>query len=162
MNDRKNHCSYSTYETHEKRINHSTLNSHIMTQLNSQAEARKVVEQFIKGVNERNGDAVRAFAGPEIHMTFPGGIVIRSVEEFFEWLAGRSPRSIYKYDVIDVVTFDDRAVAYASGIVDGVTASGAEFAGVRVLDKFVIKDGLVVKKEAWSDMAEFMRQAASR
>jgi limonene-1,2-epoxide hydrolase len=124
-------------------------------------EARRVVEQFIKGVNERNGDAVRAFASPHIQMTFPGGIVIRSVEAFFDWLAGRSPRSVYEYDVIDIVALHDRTVAYASGRAEGVTVSGVDFAGVRVMDKFVIQDGRVIVKEAWSDMADFMRQAAS-
>jgi hypothetical protein len=133
-----------------------------MTQSNPHTEARRVVEQFIKGVNERDGDAVRAFASPDIHMTFPGGIVIRSVEAFFEWVAGRSPQSVYVYDVIDVVNLPDQTVAYASGQVEGVTVSGLAFTGVRVIDKFVIRDGLVVAKEAWSDMAEFMRQAASR
>jgi hypothetical protein len=133
-----------------------------MTQSNPHIDVRKVVEQFIKGVNERDADTVRAFAGPDLHMTFPGGVVIRSVNEFFEWLAGRSPQSVYVYDVIDIVTLDDRTVAYASGQVEGVTVSGLAFTGVRVIDKFVIQDGLVVKKEAWSDMAEFMRQAASR
>jgi hypothetical protein len=134
-----------------------------MNALNRQAEARAVVEQFIKGVNERNGDAVRAFASPRIQMTFPGRIVMHSVEEFFDWLAGRSPRSVYEYDVIDVIELQDRTVAYASGRVAGMTASGVEFANVRVMDKFVIQDGLVVVKEAWSDMADFiLRQAATR
>lgn len=133
-----------------------------MSHPNSQAEARKVVEKFIKGVNERNADLVREFASPQLHMTFPGGIVMRDVDEFFSWLAGRSPRSVYLYNAIDVVLLEDRAVAYASGSVEGATASGVAFAGVRVMDKFVIQDGLVVAKEAWSDMAEFMRQAASK
>jgi hypothetical protein len=133
-----------------------------MNQANPQSQARRVVEQFIKGVNERNIDAVRTFASPHIRMTFPGGIMMRSVEEFFEWLAGRSPRSVYEYDVVDVLESDDRAVAYASGRVRGATASGVEFADVRVMDKFVIQDGRVVVKEAWSDMAEFMRQTSTR
>lgn len=133
-----------------------------MSQSNVQIEARKVVEKFIKGVNERDGGVVRALSSPQLHMTFPGGIIIRSVDEFFEWLASRSPRSAYDYANIDVVTLDDCAVAYASGKMDGVTAGGVEFTNVRVMDKFVIRDGLVVAKEAWSDMAEFMRQAASK
>jgi limonene-1,2-epoxide hydrolase len=132
-----------------------------MTDINTQAEVRKVVQQFIKGVNERDGDTVRKFASADIHMTFPGDVVIRSVDEFFTWLAGRSPRSVYDYEAIDIVTLEDRSVVYASGRVNGVTASGVAFSGVRVMDKFMIQDGRVVTKEAWSDMAEFMRQSAA-
>lgn len=139
----------------------TTLNSfNFMNKANPQDKAREVVEQFIKGVNERSAEAVRAVASEQIEMTFPGGLVMRSVEEFFDWLAGRSPRSTYTYDVIDIVTQEDRVVAYAGGRAEGITATGVAFSGVRVMDKFVIREGRVIAKEAYSDMSDFIRQAA--
>jgi hypothetical protein len=123
-------------------------------------EARSVVRAFILAVNERNVEAARAATGPGLKMTFPGNTVMHSIDEFFTWVAGRSPKSAYLYDTVDVLEDRDALVAYASGSVVGETVSGLSFSGVRVIDKFVIRNGKVVEKEAWSDMADFMRRAA--
>ena len=124
-------------------------------------EARSVVRTFIEAVNERNVEATRAATGPGLTMTFPGNTVMHSIDEFFAWVAGRSPKSAYLYDTIDVLEDGDALVAYACGSVVGETASGLAFSGVRVIDKFVIRNGRVVEKEAWSDMADFLRRAAA-
>ena len=131
-----------------------------MTSEAKKDEARSVVHAFIQAVNERDLEATRAATGPGLTMTFPGNTEMHSIDEFFTWVAGRSPKSAYLYDTIDVIEDGDALVAYASGSVEGETVSGLAFSGVRVIDRFVIRKGKVVQKEAWSDMADFMRRAA--
>jgi|GEM_PF-4577771 len=82
---------------------------------------------------------------------------MNSTYEFFEWLQQRTPVSHYEYDTLHVIESDADYIIYASGTASGVLASGKKFANVRVLDRFLIRAGKILKKEAWSDMGDFLR-----
>ncbi len=91
-------------------------------------------------------------------MTFPGGNVFTDVSAFIEWARGRYRAATYRYDSIDEMASGRDVVVYARGVIDGELNDGTTFSGIRVVDRFRIRDGKIVEKEAWSDMADYLRR----
>ena len=46
------------------------------------------------------------------------------------------------------------AVVHCHGTLSGTFADGAEFQGIRFIDRFTVRDGKLVDQRVWNDMAE--------
>lgn len=122
--------------------------------------AAQVVSRFINAVNARDAESARTLLATGAELVFPGGNTFRDVGGFLEWTKGRYKNATYRYERIEELSADGDVVVYAAGTIDGELNDGSMFSGVRCLDRFQIHDGLISRKEAWSDMADFLRKRA--
>ncbi len=49
---------------------------------------------------------------------------------------------------------DSGAVVYCYGTLNGEWPDGTQFSGIRFIDRFVVKDGLLEDQRVWNDLAE--------
>ena len=48
----------------------------------------------------------------------------------------------------------DGQVVYVMGTLQGINRYGVSFSDVRYIDRFVLKDGLIIQQDVWNDLAE--------
>lgn len=117
-----------------------------------------VVAAFLDGLNRRDADTASALMADQAPMVFPGGAVFRDAVAFLKWAQTRYRRATYIYDRIDVVAKGNEAIVYAVGSISGEFNDGEAFSQVRMVDRFDVRGGKIVSKEAWSDMADLLRK----
>jgi hypothetical protein len=61
-------------------------------------------------------------------------------------------------DRFDVVPGQDETIVYSLGTLYGEWPDGEPFEGNRYVDRFVVRDGLIVKMDVWNDSAERLLQ----
>jgi limonene-1,2-epoxide hydrolase len=118
----------------------------------------RIVTAFVEALNRRDLGAARDLMAQPSEMVFPGSAVFDDIERFFEWAKIRYRYATYRYDRLDTIDAGERAIVYAVGSIAGEMNDGETFSAVRVLDRFEIEGGKIVRKEAWSDMADFLRR----
>ena len=117
-------------------------------------EAVALVKQFLRTMETRELEAAEAMMAPGATITFPGGKRFSSQREMVE-----SSRGLYQwvkktFDRADTKHVDDGQVVYVMGTLHGVNRHGVPFSGVRYIDRFVIRNDLIVQQDVWNDLAE--------
>jgi hypothetical protein len=88
-------------------------------------------------------------------MTFPPGITFYSLQELVANASGRyrwCDKVRERYEVFQ--REDGATVVYSAGTLFGENLHGVPFSGVRYLDRFVLRDGLIEEQDVWNDLAE--------
>ena len=118
------------------------------------------VQRFLRLVEARDLEAAGHYLADDVTITFPGGRRFTSLTEQVASSAGRF-RSVTKtfdgFDLIEgaagCVEAGD-SVVYVYGTLRGRALDGTAFAGIRYIDRFVIRDGLIIDQRVWNDLAE--------
>lgn len=112
----------------------------------------KFVDDYLAAVEEgRRVDAARHLA-PDAELVFPGGKRYRNLDELGEASRGRY-RSVGKHrDRYE--TAEDGTLVYSIGRLFGENNHGVRFDHVRYVDRFRLRDGLIVEQWVWNDLAE--------
>lgn len=112
----------------------------------------RIVEDYLAAVEEaRRADAARHLA-PDAELVFPGGKRYRNLDELAEASRGRY-RSVGKHrDRYE--TAEDGTLVYSIGRLFGENNHGVRFDHVRYVDRFRLRDGLIVEQWVWNDLAE--------
>lgn len=111
----------------------------------------KIVDDFLIAVEERRlADAAKLLA-PDAEMIFPGGRHYRTLEELAE-----DSRDCYRFvgkhrDRYE--TAEDGTVVFSIGRLFGENNHGVRFGNVRYIDRFLLRDGLIVEQWVWNDLA---------
>lgn len=132
--------------------------------------ATALVRRYLDAMEARNLEAARACLAAGFWMQFPGGVELRSLEALVQWAKPRyqSVRKTYeRYDEVGpghastagVDTHAERIV-YCFGSLAGRWNDGSDFAGIRFIDRFTIKDGKLVDQRVWNDLGETRATAA--
>jgi ketosteroid isomerase-like protein len=123
-------------------------------------DPESVVRDFLAALAERDTARAGARLAPDAHIVFPGGAIRRSIDDI---VAGsqRKYRQVAKaIERIDVLpTGDDAAIVYCYGTLYGAWADGQPFSGIRFIDRFELRAGLIVEQQVWNDSA-FVRPPA--
>lgn len=120
------------------------------SQENTQSDAVKTVRAFLLAVENRDLVSAQSLVSEDFTMVFPGDRRMASLSDFSNW-AGTRYRFVRKsYDRFDVA--DD--VVYSVGMLSGEWLSGNPFSGIRFIDRFELKDGLIVLQQVWNDLGE--------
>lgn len=130
------------------------------------ADARRLVSKlitdFIAAINARDPKAAEAYLAPGFKLIFPGPTEFTAVAPFLEWASGRYRSAEYSYDGFDLVGAEGgMLLVYSSGSLDGELINGEKFEKIRYCDRFRIKNGKILTKETWSDMAEYLRRRST-
>lgn len=127
-------------------------------------EAEAFVKRFLRTIEARDLEAAEAMMAPGAQITFPGGKFFSSQREMVEASRGRYQWVKKTFDRIDSFTGDDGQVVYVMGTLYGVNRHSQPFSDVRYIDRFLLKDGLIVQHDVWNDLAEsgVLKQSVSQ
>lgn len=119
----------------------------------AQSDPSQTVRAFLMAMQERELEKARSFLAPDFEMTFPGNVKLTKLEDLVTWAKGR-----YQFVKKDFESFDtsfkpDHAVVHCHGTLHGQWLDGSEFSGIRFIDRFEIKNGLLARQQVWNDMA---------
>jgi hypothetical protein len=122
-----------------------------------------VVRSYLDAMERRDLTAAQAHLAPGFLMTFPGDRRFDSLAQLVESSKGRYKRALKTYDRYDTApTADGAAVVYCFGTLHGELLDGSTYAGIRFIDRFTVRDGLLVDQMVWNDMAEVLGARLAR
>lgn len=117
-------------------------------------EAVATVERYLRLVEERRLEEAEALLAPGAAIVFPGNRMYATLAEMaadarrrYRWVR----KSIERWDV---VPGPEGATVYCIGTLSGEDLAGRPFAGVRFVDRFEVRDGLIHRQDVWNDLAE--------
>lgn len=110
----------------------------------------ELIKSYLSAMEARDLDAARAMLGDGFVMRFPGTGDMHRLEELIEWSKPRYQKVAKTYDGFD----ECGGVVYVYGTLFGIWPDGSEFEGIRYIDRFEIKDGLIQRQDVWNDMGE--------
>jgi hypothetical protein len=91
--------------------------------------------------------------GPGFSATFPRGRHFPSLDAWLESSRGTYVRIAKRFERIDVaITGAQCAIVHCSGTLHGERVDGKPLEGFRYIDRFVIRDGLIVDQLVWNDL----------
>lgn len=112
----------------------------------------QIVRDFLGAMERRDLAAAKAVLAPDFAMTFPGGATFATLEELIDWARPRYQRIGKVYERFDTVPGMESAVVYCFGTLEGVWPDGSAFSGIRFIDRFTVRGGLLVDQKVWNDL----------
>jgi len=125
-----------------------------------QPDPESIVRDFLAALADRDTARAGAHLARDAHIVFPGGMIRHSIEDI---VAGSQrkyrhvAKSIERLDVLPAGS--DGAIVYCHGTLYGEWADGQAFSGIRFIDRFEVRGGLIVEQQVWNDSA-FVRPPA--
>lgn len=111
-----------------------------------------LVMRFLAAMQARDMDGARAMLSPGAVLQFPGATPMTELAQVVVWAAPRYRFVRKDHHGADVSA--DGAVVHCHGTLSGEWPDGTPFAGVRFIDRFEIRDGLIIRQDVWNDIAE--------
>ncbi len=118
----------------------------------SLGDAGKLVWDFLTLFAERRLAEANAYLAPGCVMQFPGGA------EFTDCTAlPRRSNTLYRwvlksFERVDEIATPEGTIVYNLGTLRGQWPDGEPFAGVRYVDRFVVRDGKIADQKVWNDL----------
>ncbi len=116
--------------------------------------ARRVVEAFLVASMVPDPETAASYMAEGVKITFTGGRTFGHPRETAGFNARRYRWVKKRMDRFDVAPGDGETVVYSIGTLYGAWPDGSEFEGNRYVDRFVVRDGLIVQMDVWNDSAE--------
>jgi hypothetical protein len=122
------------------------------------AEAKAIVERYLELSMIPDPEAASAFVAPSFELVFTGGRRFAGPAESAAFNARRyasvKKRFLRTDAALDPETGDVHV--YNTGYLYGAWPDGTPFETNRYLDRFVVRDGLIVRTDVWNDSAEIL------
>jgi hypothetical protein len=120
--------------------------------------AKAVVEEFLRIIMIPDPAGARAFVAPELEIHFTGDRLMHDPSECSAFNASRYKWVRKRFERTDVVSGASAqgAIVYNIGTLYGEWPDGAPFEGNRYVDRYVVRQGKIIKMEVWNDSAERM------
>jgi len=117
-------------------------------------ETIRIVEAYLDASMIPDPVAAARFISPDLIFTFTGGRRFdhpRDAAAFnakrYQWVKKQRERSDASYADSDIIV-------YNIGTLYGAWPDGSPFEGNRYVDRFVVRDGVIIKMDVWNDSAE--------
>ena len=124
-------------------------------------EPEAIVRRFLALMEGRKLDAAAALLAPDIEMVFPGGVRFDGLEALIGWARARYNRIAKRIERVDTAPAAGGAVVVVQGVLYGEWTDGAPFDGIRFVDWFELRDGLIRRQHVWNDLADAMQRRAA-
>lgn len=123
--------------------------------MNVPSQATVTVKNFLEAMEKRDLAMAASFMAAEAAIVYPGGQRYNSQQEMVEAAAKRYHSVRKTIERIDEIRLaDESAIVYVVGTLSGESKQGYRFKGVRFVDRFEIRDNLIVGQQVWNDLAE--------
>lgn len=113
-----------------------------------------IVTAYLEASMVPDPETAAGFMAPGIEIVFTGGRSFRHPREVTAFNAGRYAWVKKRMERLDVVPGDGLTTVYSLGTLYGAWPDGLPFEGNRYVDRFTVRDGLIVTMEVWNDSAE--------
>jgi len=113
-----------------------------------------LVVTYLKAMEDRDLDAASTMLHPDFQMIFPDTQPMTTLTELIDWAKGR-----YRYvrktnDAVEALQTGGTTVVYVRGALAGEWPDGRPFQDIRFVDRFEVRDGMIVRQDVWNDIAE--------
>lgn len=121
-----------------------------------------VVDEFLRLLMLPDPAAARRFVAPDLRIRFTGGRAMRDPAECAAFNATRYRWVKKRVERTEVVAGGSAAatVVYSLGTLHGEWPDGTPFEGNRYVDRYLLRDGLIVEMDVWNDSAEWLLDRA--
>ena len=116
--------------------------------------AAELVERFLTASMVPDPETAATFMARDVDITFTGGRPFTHPREASAFNAGRYAWVKKQMDRFDVCPGRDETVVYSMGTLYGAWPDGTPFEGNRYVDRFVVRNGKIIKMDVWNDSAE--------
>lgn len=116
--------------------------------------ASDCVRDFLLAMQARQLDQAQRFLHPDFEMVFPGGQRFTQLADLVAWSKTRYQRLTKHIEGFDESWQGDTTVVYAHGTLEGLWPDGRAFEGIRFVDRFEVRAGLLMRQAVWNDLAE--------
>ncbi|TCR68484.1 nuclear transport factor 2 family protein [Bosea sp. BK604] len=113
-----------------------------------------IVRAYLEASMVPDPEGAARYMRPGTPITFTGG-------RLFDHPSGPSSFNALRYrwvkkrmERFDVCPGEGETIVYSTGTLYGEWPDGTAFEGNRYVDRFVVRDGLIVKMDVWNDSAE--------
>jgi ketosteroid isomerase-like protein len=118
------------------------------------AEAAALVERFLVASMVPDPETASTFMSSDVDITFTGGRKFKHPRDATAFNAMRYKWVKKKMERTDVSPGNGETIVYNTGTLYGEWHDGTPFEGNRYVDRFVVRDGKIVKMDVWNDSAE--------
>ncbi|MEP7207555.1 MAG: nuclear transport factor 2 family protein [Casimicrobiaceae bacterium] len=126
----------------------------------AQADAKRIVEAFLEASMVPDPVRARTYMAQDVKITFTGGRPFDDPSGTAAFNAARYRWVKKKFERTDVVVAagdgGDAITVYNTGTLYGEWPDGEAFEGNRYVDRFVVRDGKIVRMDVWNDSAEIL------
>ena len=121
-------------------------------------DAAGIVESFLTALMIPDPGRARQFTAPTLEIRFTGNRLMQDPAECAAFNRSRYRWVKKRFERTEVVAGGNRAetIVYNIGTLYGEWPDGTPFEGNRYVDRYVLRDGLIVKMEVWNDSAEIL------
>ncbi|WP_112320992.1 nuclear transport factor 2 family protein [Oceanibium sediminis] len=119
-------------------------------------QAIATAEAYLAAMEARDMDAARSHVqdGP-LDLTFPGARRFTGIDQIVANSGGRYIRVGKTIQRRSAWEEDGQVMVLIAGELNGVWRDGEAFDGIRFIDLFALRDGLIVRQEVWNDAGEY-------
>ena len=117
-------------------------------------DPQAVVRRYLDAMEARDLPAAQSMLAEGFEMRFPGAAPMHSLQELVDWSKPRYRFVRKSYDRYDTASGEDCAVVHCHGTLHGEWPDGIPFEGIRFIDRFEVKGGLLARQDVWNDIAE--------
>lgn len=114
----------------------------------------EIVQAYLEASMVPDPETAARYMEPGTLITFTGGRVFDHPSGPAGFNAGRYKWVKKRMERFDVCPGETETIVYSIGTLYGEWPDGTVFEGNRYVDRFVVKDGLIVKMDVWNDSAE--------
>jgi hypothetical protein len=117
-----------------------------------------IVEAFLTALMIPDPQRAKQFVSPRLEIRFTGNRLMRDPAECASFNRGRYRWVKKRFERTEVVAGGSReeTVVYNIGTLYGEWPDATPFEGNRYVDRYVLREGLIVKMEVWNDSAEIL------
>jgi ketosteroid isomerase-like protein len=119
---------------------------------------REMILGFLEAQMAGRYPEVAHLVAPDCEIVFTGGRRFASAADISAFNAHRYAWVRKRMERTDVAPGEDGTVVYSIGSLYGAWPDGAEFESNRYIDRFEVRDGLIVRWEVWNDSGERLLQ----
>jgi len=116
----------------------------------------EIVRRYLETSMIPDPEGAAAFVSPEFIVTFTGGRDFDHPRGPTAFNAARYKWVKKKMDRFDVAPGNGETVVYSIGTLYGEWPDGTPFKDNRYVDRFVVRNGKIVKMDVWNDSAEWI------
>jgi hypothetical protein len=126
------------------------------------ADAGRVVNEYLRLIMIPDPVAASKYTAAHMKITFTGKRQMREPSDCTRFNSSRYKwvkKSIERTDVVIPTPQEAQqgeVVVYSIGTLYGEWPDGTPFEGNRYVDRFVVKNGLIIETDVWNDSAEWM------
>lgn len=117
--------------------------------------ALTVVREYLDAMERRDLEQAQALLADDVAIVFPGPFHAKSAADIPAYAKERYRtigKTYQRQEAFPMESGEFRVIC--TGTLSGITLNGTDFEGVRFIDMFTVKDGIITSQEVWNDLRE--------